>query len=48
MWYNSYAIYGARERLILLRPNLNNSSVSLFKFLGSFYNHNHPDGNLFI
>jgi hypothetical protein len=30
MWYHSYAIYGARETLILLKPNLDNSSVSLF------------------
>jgi hypothetical protein len=28
MWHHSYAIYGARERLILLKPNLNNSNVS--------------------
>ena len=27
-WYHSYAIYGARETLILLKPILNNSSVS--------------------
>jgi hypothetical protein len=30
LWYNSYAIYGARETLILLKPDLNNSNVSLF------------------
>ncbi len=28
MWYNSYAIYGAREKLILLKPILNTSSVN--------------------
>ncbi len=28
MWYKSYAIYGARETLILLKPVLNTSSVS--------------------
>ncbi len=28
MWFNSYAIYGAREKLILLKPVLNTSSVS--------------------
>jgi len=33
MWYNSYAIYGARETLILLKPSLNTSSVSLFYYL---------------
>jgi hypothetical protein len=27
MWYKSYAIYGAREKLILLKPNQNNSNV---------------------
>lgn len=27
MWFNSYAIYGAREMLILLRPDPNNSTV---------------------
>ena len=27
MWYNSYAIYGARETLVLLRPDSNNSIV---------------------
>lgn len=30
MWYNSYAIYGARDTLILLKPILNTSSVCLF------------------
>ncbi len=30
MWYHSYAIYGAREKLILLKPDLKNSTVSLF------------------
>jgi hypothetical protein len=28
MWYNSYAIYGAREKLILLKPNVHDSTVS--------------------
>lgn len=32
MWYNSYAIYGAREKLILLKPVLNTSSVSCRNF----------------
>lgn len=27
MWYDSYAIYGAREKLILLKPILNTSAV---------------------
>lgn len=27
MWFNSYAIYGAREMLILLRPDPRNSTV---------------------
>jgi len=27
MWHNSYAIYGAREMLIFLKPNLLNSTV---------------------
>lgn len=30
IWYNSYAIYGAREKLILLKPDPQNSTVSLF------------------
>ena len=30
MWYQSFAIYGAREQLILLQANPTNSSVSLF------------------
>jgi hypothetical protein len=37
MWYHSYAIYGARETLILLKPDLNNSNVSLFCFKGKIY-----------
>ena len=32
MWYRSFAIFGARERLILLRPHRNSSSVSLSSF----------------
>lgn len=28
MWYDSYAIYGAREKLILLKPVLHTSTVS--------------------
>jgi hypothetical protein len=27
-WYEEYAIYGAREKLILLKPNLTTSSVN--------------------
>ena len=27
-WYKTYAIYGAREKLILLQPNLDRASVS--------------------
>ena len=27
MWYRSYAIYGARETLILLQPNLKDAAV---------------------
>ncbi len=30
MWYQSYAIYGARETLILLKPDIYNSTVSFF------------------
>jgi hypothetical protein len=30
MWYQSYAIYGARETLILLKPDIHNSTVSFF------------------
>lgn len=30
MWYHSYAIYGAREKLILLKPNQQNSAVNFF------------------
>ena len=26
-WYESYAIYGARETLVILKPNQNNASV---------------------
>jgi hypothetical protein len=32
IWHNSYAIYGAREKLILLKPILNTSSISLFSY----------------
>ncbi|CAF2911575.1 unnamed protein product [Rotaria sp. Silwood2] len=31
-WYNSYAIYGAREALILLKPVLNTSSIEVFSY----------------
>ncbi len=47
MWYNSYAIYGAREKLILLRPVFNTSSVSWWHDF--FHEHrNYLDRNLFI
>ncbi|CAF1313367.1 unnamed protein product [Rotaria sordida] len=32
MWYDSYAIYGAREKLILLKPILNTSSIEIFSY----------------
>ncbi|UJR15456.1 hypothetical protein I4U23_002400 [Adineta vaga] len=32
MWYESYAIYGARERLILLKPNLNTSTIEVYTY----------------
>ncbi|CAF3782374.1 unnamed protein product [Rotaria socialis] len=32
MWYNSYAIYGARETLLLLKPVLNTSSIEVFLY----------------
>ncbi|CAF0985386.1 unnamed protein product [Adineta steineri] len=32
MWYNSYAIYGARDTLYILKPDLNNSLVQLFSY----------------
>jgi hypothetical protein len=38
MWYNSYAIYGAREKLILLKPILQNSTVSLCSKKNFFLN----------
>jgi len=43
MWYNSYAIYGGRETLILLKPVLNTSSVSLFNYLFVYYHTNYLD-----
>jgi hypothetical protein len=44
MWYNSYAIYGAREKLILLKPT---SSVSGLNYFAYSYRY-HLDGNLFL
>ncbi|CAF3505213.1 unnamed protein product [Rotaria sp. Silwood1] len=32
MWYDSYAIYGARDALILLKPILNTSSIEVFSY----------------
>ncbi|CAF1577329.1 unnamed protein product [Rotaria sp. Silwood1] len=32
MWYNTYAIYGTRETLILLKPDSNNSNVEIFSY----------------
>jgi len=43
MWYNSYAIYGGRETLILLKPVLNTSSVSLFNYLFVYYHTSYLD-----
>ncbi|CAF4370023.1 unnamed protein product [Rotaria sp. Silwood2] len=32
MWYNTYAIYGTRETLILLQPDSNNSIIEIFSY----------------
>ncbi|CAF1092182.1 unnamed protein product [Rotaria sordida] len=32
MWYNTYAIYGTREMLILLKPDSNNSIIEIFSY----------------
>ena len=37
MWYKSYAIYGAREKLILLKPDSDNSIVKLILMKKSIF-----------
>lgn len=32
MWYDTYAIYGSRETLILLKPMINSSSIEIFSY----------------
>ncbi|CAF4485200.1 unnamed protein product, partial [Rotaria magnacalcarata] len=32
MWYNTYAIYGTRDILILLKPDSYNSTIEIYSY----------------